>query len=111
MQQETLTVGLGQRAYDIVIGPDLIDRAGSILGPIAANRHIIIVSDKTVATLHLDRLTAGLKGTARAIDHFAVAAGEASKSNHRCRHSNRRRILAVVCRCDQWLEDCEGSVG
>jgi 3-dehydroquinate synthetase len=80
MQQETLTVGLGQRAYDIVIGPDLIDRAGSILGPIAANRHIIIVSDKTVATLHLDRLTAGLKSAARAIDHFAVAAGEASKS-------------------------------
>src|SRR6056300_57240 len=80
MQQEILTVGLGQRAYDIVIGPDLIDRAGSILGAIAANRHIIIVSDETVATLHLDRLTAGLKGTARAIDHFAVAAGEASKS-------------------------------
>ena len=79
MQQETLTVGLGQRAYDIVTGPDLIDRAGSILGPIAANRHIIIVSDKTVATLHLYRLTAGLKGTARAIDHFVVAAGEASK--------------------------------
>ena len=49
MQQETLTVGLGNRAYDIVIGPDLIDRAESILGPIVAGRHIIIVSDKTVA--------------------------------------------------------------
>jgi 3-dehydroquinate synthase len=80
MQQETLTVGLGQRAYDIVIGPDLVDRAGSILGPIAAGRHIIIVSDKTVATLHRDRLTAGLKTAARTINHFAVAAGEASKS-------------------------------
>ena len=80
MQQETLTVGLGNRAYDIVIGSDLIDRAGSILGSIAAGRHIIIISDKTVATLHLDRLTAGLKSAARAIDHFAVAAGEASKS-------------------------------
>ena len=80
MQQETLTVGLGHRAYDIVIGPDLIDRAGSILGPIAAGRHIIIVSDKKVAALHLDRLKAGLKSAARAIDHFEVAAGEASKS-------------------------------
>ena len=80
MQQETLTVGLGNRAYDIVIGPDLIERAGSILGPIATGRQIIIVSDKTVAKLHLDRLMAGLKTTARAIDHFAVAAGEASKS-------------------------------
>tara|TARA_B100001059_G_scaffold27324_1_gene22077 strand:+ start:891 stop:2006 length:1116 start_codon:yes stop_codon:yes gene_type:complete len=80
MHQETLTVGLGQRAYDIVIGPDLVDRAGSILGPIAAGRHIIIVSDKTVAKLHRDRLTAGLKTAARRINHFAVAAGEASKS-------------------------------
>ena len=80
MQQETLTVGLGNRAYDIVIGPDLIERAGSILGPIAAGRQIIIVSDKTVAKLHLDRLMTGLKSAARAIDHFAVAAGEASKS-------------------------------
>ena len=25
MQQESLTVGLGQRAYDIVIGPDLLN--------------------------------------------------------------------------------------
>ena len=83
MQQETLTVGLGNRAYDIVIGPDLIDRAESILGPIAAGRHIIIVSDKTVATLHLDRLTAGLKIAARAIDHFAVAAGEVQQINDR----------------------------
>ena len=79
MQQETLTVGLGNRAYDIVIGPGLIDQAGSILGPIATGRHIVIVSDKTVATLYLDRLTAGLKIAARAIDHFAVTAGESSK--------------------------------
>ena len=66
MQQETLTVGLGNRAYDIVIGPDLIERAGSILGPIAAGRQIIIISDKTVAKLHLDRLMTGLKSAARA---------------------------------------------
>lgn len=80
MQQKTLTVGLGDRAYDIIIGADLIDRAGDMLGPIAANRHIVIVSDKTVAALHLDRLTAGLKPAARQIDHFEVAPGEASKS-------------------------------
>ena len=80
MQQKTLTVSLGDRAYDIIIGPDLIDRAGLILGPIADGRQIIIVSDKTVAALHLDRLTLGLKRAARTIDHFAVAAGEDSKS-------------------------------
>jgi 3-dehydroquinate synthase len=80
MQQNILTVGLGDRAYDIVIGPDLIDRAGEALGPIVANRHIIIISDKNVANLHLARLKAGFKFFARKLDHFAIMAGEASKS-------------------------------
>ena len=80
MQQNTLTVGLNDRAYDIFIGPDLIDRAGETLGPIVANRHIIIISDKNVASLHLARLKAGLKSVARKLDHFAIMAGEASKS-------------------------------
>ena len=80
MQQNTLTVGLGNRSYDIVIGPDLIERAGETLGPIVANRHIIIISDKNVAKLHLSRLKTGFKSFARKLDHFAIMAGEASKS-------------------------------
>ena len=80
MQKNSLTVGLGERAYDIVIGPDLIDRAGDALGPIVSNRHIIIVSDKNVAKLHLARLKAGLKSHAQKLDHLAVTPGENSKS-------------------------------
>ena len=80
MQQNTLTVGLNDRAYDIAIGPDLIDRAGEALGPIVANRHIVIISDKNVAKLHLTRLKASFKSFARKVDHFAIAAGETSKS-------------------------------
>lgn len=80
MQQNTLTVGLGNRAYDIVVGPNLIDRAGEVLGSIVVDRHIIIVSDKTVANLHLARLEAGFKSFARKLDHFVVTTGEASKS-------------------------------
>ena len=80
MQHKELTVGLGNRAYDIVIGPDLIDRAGEILGRIAANRHIVVISDENVAKLHLKRLKIGLRTHARAVGHFEVPAGEASKS-------------------------------
>ncbi len=80
MHYNTLTVGLGNRAYDIFVGPNLIDRAGEALGSIANNRHIIIVSDQNVATLHLARLEAGFKPFARKLDHFAVTAGETSKS-------------------------------
>ena len=80
MHQNTLTVGLNDRAYDIAIGPHLIDRAGEALGPIVANRHIVIISDKNVAKLHLTRLKASFKSFARKVDHFAIIAGEASKS-------------------------------
>ena len=80
MTHISLTVGLGERAYDITIGPELIDQAGSVLGDIATDRHIIIVSDDQVANLHLQRLCDGLSPAARKLDQFVVAAGEASKS-------------------------------
>ena len=80
MTRRSLTVGLGERAYDITIGPGLIDQAGSMLGEIAADRHTIVVSDDQVANLHLQRLCDGLLPAARKIDQFVVAPGEASKS-------------------------------
>ena len=80
MTQTQLTVGLGDRAYDITIGPGLIDQAGSLLGEIAAGRHIIIVSDDHVAPLHMQRLCDSLSPVARQLDQCVVAAGESSKS-------------------------------
>ncbi|ADE40155.1 3-dehydroquinate synthase [Candidatus Puniceispirillum marinum] len=75
-----LTVGLGDRAYNIVIGPGLLAQAGDILGPIAADRHIVIISDEQVAALHLASLQTSLTKTARKIDALTVPAGETSKS-------------------------------
>ena len=80
MTQMSLKVGLDKRAYDITIGPGLIDQAGTVLGEIAADRHIIIISDDRVASLHLQRLLNGLLPIACELDQFVVAAGEASKS-------------------------------
>ena len=48
MQQNILTVGLGDRAYDIVIGPDLIDRAGEALGPIVLTATSLSSATKTL---------------------------------------------------------------
>ena len=75
-----LTVGLDDRAYDIVIGPGILAQTGDILGPIAADRHIVIISDEYVAALHLVALQTSLAETARKIDALTVPAGEASKS-------------------------------
>ncbi len=80
MQHLSLRVGLSARSYDIFIGPDLIDNASSLLGVIADGRHIVVVSDTNVATLHRQRLIEGLGTAARKLDWFDVPAGEASKS-------------------------------
>ncbi len=76
----TLRVGLGERAYDIVIGPDLITNAARHLGDLVAGRQIIIVTDSNVATHHLHTLEASLTPVSRRCDSIIVAAGEASKS-------------------------------
>jgi 3-dehydroquinate synthase len=76
----TLRVGLGERAYDIVIGPDLIANAAQHLGDLVAGRQIVIVTDSNVATHHLHALEASLKPVSRRCDNIIVAAGEASKS-------------------------------
>ena len=73
MTQISLKVGLGERAYDITIGPGLIDQAGSLLGEIANGRHIVVVSDDQVASLHLQRLRDGLLPIARKLDQFVLA--------------------------------------
>ena len=77
---QSLTVGLGDRAYDIIIGPNLLSTADQLLGPIAADRHIVIISDATVADLHLPSLQSSLSRCARRLDTITVAPGEASKS-------------------------------
>ena len=81
MTQMSLTVGLGERAYDITIGPGLIDHAGSMLGEIAADRHIIIVSDNQVASMHLQRLCNGLLPVARKLDQFCCVRWRSQQIN------------------------------
>lgn len=80
MTLTTLTVGLDDRAYNIYLGPELIDHAGRLLGDLAEGRHIIIVSDDQIAPLYMRRLCDQLSPMTRRLDQFLVTAGEASKS-------------------------------
>ncbi|MFZ4760656.1 MAG: hypothetical protein ACOYLX_21015, partial [Burkholderiaceae bacterium] len=53
-------VPLGGRAYDVMIGPGLIDRAGTIIAERLGNRRIGIVTDANLARTHLDAVVASL---------------------------------------------------
>lgn len=74
---ERITVGLGERAYDIHVGAGL--DAGALLKPLA--RGVVpVVTDENVAKLHLDKLIASLRGAGLDARPIIVAAGETTKS-------------------------------
>ena len=88
-----LSVVLSSTSYDIVIGDNLLIRAGALLAPRLPQKRAVVVTDESVARLHLPTLMAGLEQTAVTASQIVVRSGEASK--------NLDTYLAVV---DQLLE-------
>ncbi|MET3650095.1 3-dehydroquinate synthase [Phyllobacterium ifriqiyense] len=73
-------VKLGDRSYDILIGGGLIERAGQeIVSRAGKTMRAAIISDETVAGLHLERLQAGLTAAGIESTPVVVAPGEQSK--------------------------------
>ncbi len=58
---EIVHVGLEGRAYDIHIGPGLLVRAGKLIGPLLRRPRVAIITDESVAALHLDTFRKGLE--------------------------------------------------
>jgi 3-dehydroquinate synthase len=77
MATETVRVELGARAYDVRIGQGLLARAGAEIAPLLKRRRVAVLTDETVAGLHLDALRAGLGDIA--MTALALPAGEATK--------------------------------
>jgi 3-dehydroquinate synthase len=57
---ERLRVELGDRGYEIVVGPRLIENAGLEIQPLLRRRQVVIVSDETVARHCLPQLHSSL---------------------------------------------------
>ena len=76
----TVPVSLGARSYEILIGRGLIARAGSEIARRLPGVRAAVITDATVARLHLSELTESL--TAGSIDHtvITITPGEESKS-------------------------------
>jgi len=76
----TVTVALGQRGYPIHIGAGLLGNAAELMREAGGWRRCAVVTDETVAALHLDALQTSLSRNGLACDPVVVPAGEASKS-------------------------------
>ena len=80
MTPEHVPVGLGERAYDILIGPGLLRAAGRHLGPLLPRPRTVVVTDATVAALHLGPLREALAAEGVAAEAVILPPGEATKS-------------------------------
>ncbi len=78
--RQSVRVELGARAYDIVIGPALLEEAGAQIAPFCPSRRAFIVTDENVAAAHLPRLRAGLERAGLTHDAIVIKPGEARKS-------------------------------
>ena len=72
-------VALPGRAYDIIIGPGVMADAAAHLAPFLRRRRVVIVTDETVAGLHLGRLEAALARGGIAASTVALPPGESTK--------------------------------
>lgn len=77
---DKVRVNLGNRSYDILVGEELLARAGEFLLPFLRRKRVAIVTDENVAGFHLAGLEAALD--AKEIEHRALRLppGEAAKS-------------------------------
>lgn len=57
----TVAVGAGASAYEVLIGPRLLDRAGDRLAPLAPRGRIAVITEPNVADHHGERLAAALE--------------------------------------------------
>ena len=77
---ETVHVGLGDRAYDILIGTGLLTRSGELISPLLKRPHVAVISDENVAQLHLSTLRDGLEKAGIGVSALTLPPGESTKS-------------------------------
>ena len=84
MTMQTIRVDLSATgntaSYDIYVGAGLLARAGDYIASLLARPKVAIVTDETVAGLHLDALKASLGQNGITVSSLSLPAGEGSKS-------------------------------
>lgn len=77
---KSLKVELGSRSYDIIIGTDLIKKAGSLIAPTLKRPRVFIITDSNTAPLYLSSLEKSLSEQKIAHQNIILPAGESTKS-------------------------------
>ncbi len=76
----TVQVELGDRAYPVHVGAQLLPQLPSLVAGLGAVPRVVVVSDSNVAPLYLGAVVAGLKSVIGIVDEAVIPAGETSKN-------------------------------
>lgn len=77
---QRLTVALGARSYDILIGDNLLADVGSLVAPLLRRPRTMIVTDAHVAPHYLAKVEASLAAQGVTTSSIVMDAGEGTKS-------------------------------
>ena len=107
----TVGVALGDRAYDIVIGRDVLPSLGTRIAALRPGARTAIVTDRAVAAHWLAKVEAALAEAGIASSRIVVGEGEASKSYAVLQEVCEALIAAKIERNDLVIALGGGVVG
>jgi 3-dehydroquinate synthase len=107
----TIDVALGERAYDIVIGRDVLQSLGGRISALRPGARAAVVTDRNVARHWLDKTEASLSEAGIAISHIIVEEGEGSKTYGGLEQVSEALISAKIERNDLVVALGGGVVG
>ena len=108
---DRLTVGLGSRSYDILIGGDLLAKASEHVRPLLPRPYTVIVTDENVAALHLETLQTGLAAEGIESDTIVLPPGEGTKNMAALKEVVEGLLAAKVERDDLIIAFGGGVIG
>jgi 3-dehydroquinate synthase len=106
-----ITVGLGDRAYPVLVGPGLTARAGELIAPTLKRPRTAVVTDRTVQALHGERLRTSLEASGILATEIVLEPGEQTKSFEGLAELSDRLLALELDRGDRIIALGGGVVG
>src|ERR1700722_10892973 len=107
----TVDVALGERAYDIIIGRDVLPSLGGRVAALRPGARTAVVTDRTVAKHWLEQTEASLSAAGIATSRIVVEEGEGSKTYAGLEQVSEALIAAKIERNDLVIALGGGVVG
>lgn len=107
----TVSVDLGDRSYDIKVGTGLIASLGQIVAPVLQQNKVVIVTDETIAKLHLLTAQEALEAANILVSTVILPAGESTKSFEQFQKLTNRLLELGTERKDTLIALGGGVIG